>query len=67
VLTWTRVLLALLLAGLIGAVVGWQLHPDPPPGVDHRCHSFVVDGQIQFLGDCTHKLAGQTVPLPVLV
>lgn len=28
------------------------------------CHSFVRDGQIQFLGDCTHELAGQTVPLP---
>ncbi|MGO4337889.1 DUF6527 family protein [Labrys sp. KB_33_2] len=28
------------------------------------CHSFVRDGQIQFLGDCTHALAGQTVPLP---
>lgn len=28
------------------------------------CHSFVVDGEIQFLGDCTHQLAGQTVPLP---
>ena len=28
------------------------------------CHSFVTDGQIQFLGDCTHKLVGQTVPLP---
>lgn len=27
------------------------------------CHSFVRDGQIQFLSDCTHKLAGQTVPL----
>lgn len=31
-----------------------------PPAV---CHSFVVDGQIQFLADCTHALAGQTVPL----
>jgi len=31
-----------------------------PPAV---CHSFVTDGQIQFLGDCTHALAGQTVPL----
>jgi hypothetical protein len=30
------------------------------------CHSFVTDGQIQFLGDCTHALAGQTVPLPAL-
>lgn len=28
------------------------------------CHSFVTDGRIQFLGDCTHALAGQTVPLP---
>lgn len=28
------------------------------------CHSFVRAGQIQFLGDCTHALAGQTVPLP---
>jgi len=30
------------------------------------CHSFVRDGQIQFLGDCTHALAGQTVDLPEL-
>lgn len=28
------------------------------------CHSFVTDGRIQFLGDCTHSLAGQTVDLP---
>lgn len=25
---------------------------------------FIRDGQIQFLGDCTHALAGKTVPLP---
>lgn len=31
-----------------------------------RCHSFVVGGQIQFLGDSTHALANQTVPLPPL-
>lgn len=31
---------------------------------DYVCHSFVTDGQIQFLSDCTHELAGQTVPLP---
>lgn len=30
------------------------------------CHSFVTDGMIQFLGDCTHALVGQTVPLPEL-
>jgi len=29
-----------------------------------QCHSFVTDGQIQFLDDSTHGLAGQTVPLP---
>lgn len=28
-----------------------------------RCHSFVADGRIQFLSDCTHELAGQTVAL----
>lgn len=31
-----------------------------PPAV---CHSFVKDGQIQFLGDCTHSLRGLTVEL----
>jgi hypothetical protein len=28
------------------------------------CHSFVTGGRIQFLEDCTHHLAGQTVDLP---
>ncbi|SHF03280.1 hypothetical protein SAMN02745157_1480 [Kaistia soli DSM 19436] len=28
------------------------------------CHSFVTNGRIQFLGDCAHELAGQTVDLP---
>lgn len=28
------------------------------------CHSFVRDGKIQFLSDCTHAMAGQTVDLP---
>ncbi|MFS2103548.1 DUF6527 family protein [Ralstonia sp. Ralssp135] len=35
-----------------------------PPARPLRCHSFVTDGRIQFLGDCTHALAGQTVDLP---
>lgn len=30
------------------------------------CHSFMRAGQLEFLGDCTHALAGQTVPLPPL-
>ena len=29
-----------------------------------RCHSFIKSGQIQFLGDCTHALKGQTIDLP---
>ena len=29
-----------------------------------RCHSFVTDGRIEFLGDCGHELRGQTVDLP---
>ncbi len=28
------------------------------------CHSFVRDGQIQFLNDCFHRLKGQTVEIP---
>lgn len=39
-------------------------HADVAPGEDTVCHSFVTDGRIQFLGDCTHDLAGQTVDLP---
>ena len=29
-----------------------------------RCHSFVRDGNIEFLGDCFHSLRGRTVELP---
>jgi hypothetical protein len=32
--------------------------------VASRCHLFVTDGGIQFLSDCWHALAGQTVELP---
>jgi hypothetical protein len=38
--------------------------PDPDGGPETVCHSFVRDGNIEFLGDCTHSLAGKTVPLP---
>jgi len=38
---------------------GYQ--PDHPSSV---CHYFIRDGRIQFLGDCTHALKGQTVDLP---
>ncbi len=31
--------------------------------VDLVCHSFINDGKVQFLGDCTHEFAGQTMDL----
>jgi hypothetical protein len=42
----------------------WEREPWPQTKVDHVCHSFVRDGRIEFLADCTHALAGQTVDLP---
>jgi hypothetical protein len=40
-------------------------HPEEPePFSCMVCHSFVRDGRIQFLGECAHKLVGQTVDLP---
>jgi hypothetical protein len=35
--------------------------PDEP---QNRCHSFIKDGNIQFLGDCFHELKNKTVELP---
>lgn len=45
----------------------WCNWPDKDEFPDLKCrvcHSFVTDGRIQFLGDCTHALAGQTLDLP---
>ena len=39
-------------------------HPNIERGKPTCCHSFVTAGKIQFLADCTHALAGQTVELP---
>ena len=33
------------------------------PPTPRVCHSFVRAGRIEFLGDCTHALKGQTVQL----
>lgn len=27
------------------------------------CHSFITEGNIQYLDDCTHHLVGKTIPL----
>ena len=46
-------------------LTGWH-GDDGKKFSEHRCHSFIKDGKIQFLNDCHHKLAGQTVDLPPL-
>jgi hypothetical protein len=35
-------------------------------GHDYLCHSWINDGNAQFLDDCTHELRGRTVPLLAL-
>lgn len=42
-------------------LVWWEEGEEHKP---MRCHSYITDGNIQFLNDCTHALAGQTVELP---
>lgn len=32
-------------------------------GAPIRCHTFINDGRVQFLNDCSHKYAGKTVEL----
>jgi hypothetical protein len=32
-------------------------------GLDMVCHSYVTDGIIHYLGDCTHEFAGQSIPM----
>jgi len=34
------------------------VHDGPP-----KCHCWIRDGQVDFLGDCGHEFAGKTVPL----
>jgi hypothetical protein len=39
-------------------MAGEKVEPRP-----YRCHTWVNDGQAQFLDDCSHDLRGQTVDL----
>lgn len=32
-------------------------------GKEVICHTFVNDGKVRFLSDCTHELAGQTLDI----
>lgn len=45
-------------------LIRWTRRPENAAPVDEVCHSFVRDGRIEFLSDCTHGLAGSTVDLP---
>jgi len=49
----------------------WNNDPEKPtvePSLLVRgtvtCHSYIREGRIEFLHDCTHELAGQTVEIP---
>lgn len=45
------------------SLVNWRpLEAKSPDDAEHRCHLYLRDGQLQFLPDCTHELAGQVVP-----
>jgi hypothetical protein len=56
-----------------GWTAGWQFNgnlykPTVSPSLKFTetrgvCHSFITDGNIQFLGDCWHALKGTTVAL----
>lgn len=42
-------------------LIRWP-HGNPP--TERRCHSFVREGRVMLLTDCTHALAGKTVDIP---
>ena len=46
----------------IKVLVQWSEHD--PNDKDDICHSFVRDGKIQFLTDCTHEMVGKIVDIP---
>lgn len=59
------------------ATAGWEFNGDRErptfsPSMLSRdsrgnvCHSFVRDGRIEYLSDCTHDMANKTVDLPEL-
>jgi hypothetical protein len=41
----------------------WKQAPWPQVRKVHTCHLFINGGQIQYCGDSTHALAGQTIPM----
>lgn len=51
---------------------GWDGNSERPtfwPSIrmntdQHLCHAYVSGGNLLYLSECTHNMAGQTVPLP---
>ncbi len=43
------------------SILTWTVINDERKNI---CHSYVIDGQIRFLGDCHHELKNQVVDLP---
>lgn len=47
-------------------LVTWTGSNNPRLAAIDKCHTFVTDGVVDFLGDTGHTLAGQKVPLQPL-
>ena len=45
-------------------IPGHENFDDEGYDLSRICHSFITDGKIQYLSDCTHELSGQTIDLP---
>lgn len=57
--------------------LGWEFNGDlkkptlkpsilataPGDPKDYRCHHYMRNGEIQYLSDCNHEMAGQTIPM----
>lgn len=41
----------------------YKKNPWPQTQKEHICHVVVTDGRLNFCGDCTHELAGKSVPM----
>lgn len=42
------------------------LYDEKGKPIPYRCHYHLREGKLQYCADCNHKLANQTVDLPVL-
>jgi hypothetical protein len=43
----------------------WKLDAQGKP-IPYTCHYILTNGILNFCGDCTHSMAGKSVPLPEL-